>query len=142
MGDSNDPTPQRNRTVHGEATLPDSLLAENDVFEALAHPRRRYILSTLLEDETRTLGTSARNLAAREAGIPPTAVADEDVERVYASLYHAHVPKLVDLDVIEFDRRAETITRGPNAEQVLTVLELTGRSGAVDLGTRARSQGE
>nr|WP_227379579.1 hypothetical protein [Haladaptatus halobius] len=47
---------------------------------------------------------------------------------MYTPLYHAHVPKLVDLDVIEFDTDTETITPGPHAVQVLTVLEGTGGS--------------
>ncbi|GKZ15997.1 hypothetical protein HAL_38780 [Haladaptatus sp. T7] len=55
-------------------------------------------------------------------------------------LYHSHVPKLVDLDVIEFDGDTETITPGPHAVQVLTALE--GAGGSLDnrQETHARSE--
>lgn len=110
------------------------------MFEALAHERRRYLLYTLIEGEASSLEELAARMTAWEQDVPPSNVDETDVERVYASLYHAHVPKLADLEVIEFDQRTEEITKGPNADKVLRVLELTGESAAVELESHARRQ--
>lgn len=47
---------------------------------------------------------------------------------MYAALYHAHAPKLADLDIIEFDRDEEVLTPGYNAKQLLQVLERPGEA--------------
>lgn len=141
MGDSNDPTPRRSDGDAGEAVLPEPILDDDEVFDALAHRRRRYLLWRLLVDDgPRSLEALARTLAARESGVPEADVDGEDVEYVYASLYHAHVPKLADLDVVEFDRRRETLARGPNAEQVLRVLDLTTQSARPGPETHAKTE--
>lgn len=138
MDDSNDPHPSASdRHVDG-AGLPGSTLANDDMFEALAHQRRRYLLYSMLDGD----GCSLRELAGRVADWESSSDGDDadedDVERVYASLYHAHVPKLADLGIVEFDRRDETIAAGPNAKPVLDVLEHTGASGAEALERHAR----
>lgn len=139
MGDSNNPGPPSNQADKRNKGFSGPILNENTMFEALAHERRRYLLYTLLEDQAWTLERLATKMAAWEVDTSVADVGEEEVERVYASLYHAHVPKLVDLDIIEFDRQTETITKGANAEQVLRVLELTGGSTAIDLERHARS---
>ncbi len=50
---------------------------------------------------------------------------------MYVSLYHAHVPKLVEEDVLLFDESTETVAPGENAHQVL--LALRGISTGLDL---------
>lgn len=55
---------------------------------------------------------------------------DNGTEQIYVSLYHAHIPKLVEDNIVEFSEATETIKPGPNAEQVLTVLE--GAGGGLD----------
>lgn len=59
---------------------------------------------------------------------------------MYVSLYHAHVPKLVDEGVITFDDATETITAAENAAQVLTALEGMGASVNNTQETHARSE--
>lgn len=139
MDDSNDPTPSSNWTGERWSGLPGSSLSDDTMFEALAHERRRYLLYTLLEDESWSLRRLARMLAAWENDAAEANVPEDEVDYVYASLYHAHVPKLVDLQILEFDCEAETITPGPHADRVLDVLESTGRIDAVRLEDHARS---
>ncbi|MFC7137966.1 hypothetical protein ACFQRB_18990 [Halobaculum litoreum] len=50
----------------------------------------------------------------------------ETTERVYVSLYHNHVPKLVSDGIIVFSEAEETIEPAPNAEDVLAVLDQIG----------------
>lgn len=142
MDDSNDPHAESNAPEERNAGLPGSVLDDDALFEALANERRRYLLYTLLEDDAWTLDELAGKVAAWETDRPVSSVDEADAERVYASLYHAHVPKLADLEIIEFDRRTETIAKGPNADQALSVLELTGESAAIALEDHARSEND
>lgn len=128
MDDSNDPDPSTDTTADAGTGLPESVLEDDDMFEALAHVRRRYLLYTLLDRERWPLWELATRMAAWEADASEDAVDERRVERVYTSLYHAHVPKLVDLGILEFDRQTETIAPGRHAERTLGTLEDTGAS--------------
>ncbi|TYL36190.1 hypothetical protein CV102_23935 [Natronococcus pandeyae] len=122
-----------------ERLPPQEILELDHVYEALDHPRRRYLCYTLLEDTRWTLTDLATKLAAWENDISEHAVTSDQRERVYVSLYHAHVPKLVDESIITFDDVTETITTAENAAQVLAALEGMGASLDSNQETHARS---
>lgn len=128
VDDSNDPNPSANANEASGAGLPESRLDNDEVFDALTHERRRYLLYALLEDERWSLRDLAAKLAAWENGVQRTHVDRREVEKVYASLYHAHVPKLVDYGILDFERTEESIERGPRAKSTLHVLQHTGAS--------------
>jgi len=107
---------------------PKEILEINSVYEALYHPRRRYLCYTLFEDTEWTLTDLAVKIVAWENDIPEHAVTDHQRQQVYAVLYHAHVPKLVDEGVVTFDDVSETITPAEHTEQVLTALQGVGAS--------------
>jgi hypothetical protein len=117
-----------------------ALLELDHVYEALGHPRRRYLCYTLLEETEWTLGELATKIAAWDDGVPESAVTDGRRDRVYVSLYHAHVPKLVDDGVVDFDEANGTITAAENAEQVLAVLE--GMGASLDGNQEIHARGE
>lgn len=108
------------------------------VFTALAHQRRRYLLYTLTVDAEWPLWELAGKVAAWERDVAEEELAEEAVQRVYVSLMHGHVPKLVEDEIVEFDEASETIRPGPNAEQVLSVLESAGGSHDSQQETHAR----
>lgn len=139
MEDSNDPCTSANENETSRVGLSDSQFETDDLFEALAHERRRYLLYTLLDADARSLKATARRLAAWENGAPADTVDRDEVEKVYASLYHAHVPKLVDLGVLEYDREDDLVRGGPRAKATIDVLEQAGGSGAVARERHARS---
>jgi hypothetical protein len=120
--------------------ISETILELQPVFEAIAHPRRRYLVYTLAEETKWSLDDLAIKLAAWETDTEEANIATLTRQEMYTSLYHAHVPKLVDLDVIEFDDDTETITPGSHAVQVLTVLEGAGGSLDTRQETHARSQ--
>ena len=107
---------------------PRGILDIEPVYEALGHSRRRYLCYTLLEDTEWSLADLATKIAAWENDVPDQAVTEDQREDVYVSLYHAHVPKLVDEGVVTFDDVTETITTAEHAEQVLAALEGIGAS--------------
>jgi hypothetical protein len=69
---------------------------------------------------------------------------DEDAVRegardqLYASLYHGHLPKLAEDDVVEFDPEAATVAIGENAPQVLEALR--GVGGSLDSAQRGHAE--
>ncbi|WP_435063973.1 DUF7344 domain-containing protein [Halobaculum sp. EA56] len=107
---------------------PRAILELDHVYGALGHPRRRYLCYTLLENTRWSLTDLATKIAAWENEVPEHEVTTRQRERVYVSLYHAHVPKLVDEGVITFDEETETIEPAENADQVLAVLDNMGAS--------------
>jgi hypothetical protein len=108
------------------------------LYEALGHPRRRYLCDVLLENTEWSLEDLATKTSARENGVPEQAVTDHRRERVYVSLYRVHVPKPVDGGIVAYDTATETMTPAGNTHQVLPALEGVGASPDGDQETRAR----
>jgi hypothetical protein len=84
----------------------------------LAHPRRRHVIERLRAfDGPIGLSDLAEEVAVAERGtvsrIPP-----EDVKLVHISLYHSHVPKLVEADVVEYSRESDLVELTDGATRV------------------------
>lgn len=119
--------------VEGSSDPPGATLGLDDVFTALGHPRRRYLLYTLVEKEDgveESLSALAARIVAWEQNKAVDEVTADERRRAHVSLYHSHVPKLDDLGAVEFREGEECIVRAVNSEQVQAVLD--GASGAVD----------
>lgn len=86
------------------ASLNDSDVNTDDLFDVLSNPRRRYILSHLQASKTPMALADLTDAVVRwETGEEPTAV-QAVREQVYISLYHWHLPKLADAGLISFNR--------------------------------------
>ncbi|WP_323674823.1 hypothetical protein [Halorubellus sp. PRR65] len=114
----------------------------DEVYRALAHPRRRYLCYTLQENAEWSLDELATKIAAWEHGVAIPDVPENAREQVYVDLYHAHVPKLRELGVVEFDESTETIEAAETATQVLRALEGMGASLDSSQETHAREVGD
>ena len=99
-----------------------AVLERDSVFSILDDRRRRYVLYALAEDPEWTLQELATRLVAWEEGVEDDDVGPHCRERRYISLYHTHLPKLADEDVVEFDADAERITSGERAAEVIEFL--------------------
>lgn len=95
-------------------------------FEALSVRRRRYVLYFLEREEPASISGVARHIAAWEADVPPETLDDrsEATRRALLSLYHTHLPKLVDLRLVEYDRRSGDIRFRDCPELLLEVIAL------------------
>lgn len=115
------------RTAHPP---PAEILELDFVYEALSHPRRRYLCYSLLSGTRWTLRELATKLVAWEQDCPEQDVAEYEIDDVYVSLYHVHLPKLVKLGIVEFEdgEDEEVVVAAENAVQVLAVLEGAGAS--------------
>lgn len=127
------------KCIQGIEPPPKDVLEIEYLFEALAHPRRRYLLYSLLSSTRWTLQEVATKLVAWEQDISEDAVADFDRDEMFVSLHHAHVPKLVEHDILEYQNGEQSIIRaGRNAVQVLAALEGIGASVDAAQETHAR----
>jgi hypothetical protein len=70
----------------------------------LTNPERRLALAALETAETPlSLRDLATEVVSRERGVPPDEAPAEAVTSASVSLYHVHLPKLVEAGVISFD---------------------------------------
>lgn len=107
------------------------------IFDALSDRHRRHVLRSLLEhgQEVR-MSELAEDLTGRDTGpsrpeVPPQASqnrmegAEDRVHEVTASLYHVHIPKLVDAGVVKYDPDRGIVRPTEFAYQIEHILALT-----------------
>lgn len=122
---------------HESSAIP-ATVGVGHVFEGLADRRRRYLLYALNDGVERSLEELAAEILAWERSVPEDDLGDDEIERVRVALYHSHVPKLIELDIVRCE--GGTVTLGPTAETALTVLENAGWSAERSLEGRARDE--
>jgi hypothetical protein len=115
-------------SLPGDSPVTTAVLELDRVYEALAHSRRRYLCYSLLADPEWTAIDLAGKIAAWEHGIAESDVTTEQAERVYVTLLHTHVPKLVEEGIVSFDPDTDRISAAENADQVLAALRGVGAS--------------
>lgn len=107
------------------------MLDTDDTFDTLADGDRRELLVDLLDRESHDVPTlsnaSLELLTAHDALVRryltgSLEVADTDKDRV--RMHHVHLPKLVSHGFIEWERDAQTVTKGPRFDEVRPLLEL------------------
>lgn len=83
-------------------------LSLDTVLQLLAHSQRRDLLHHLREAQnyTSSIDDCVSHLLTREAERPGDRPSRETMQ---ATLYHAHIPKLADASVVEFDQRNHEI---------------------------------
>jgi len=82
----------------------------DSIFQALASRRRRLTLRCLLEHRELTLPDLAELVAERESSENIAAIPADRVSRVYFSLYHTHLPKLEDADLVRYEQEGDYVT--------------------------------
>ncbi|ELY77854.1 MULTISPECIES: hypothetical protein [Natrinema] len=79
-------------------------------FTLLADQRRRLLLAVMRTyGEELTLPDAAEEVAVRETGRKVTNIPAERVREVYLSLYHDHLPRLVDAGLLEYDQERDLV---------------------------------
>lgn len=82
----------------------------DEAFELLANTRRRLLLEVMgTYEEQLTLPDAAEEVAVRETGRAVTDLSAERVANVYISLYHDHLPRLVDAGLLEYDQERDLV---------------------------------
>ena len=99
-------------------------LSRDLAFDILSNRRRRYALHYLIDHpEGVPLQTLAREIAAWENETPVESLSRKQRKRVYVSLYQTHIPKLEEVDIVEYDDDTGTITLTGRARQMQPYLD-------------------
>ena len=107
------------RNTSDEEENPGYDLPLDQIFEILKNERRRMVLYYLRDnDGTATLGELSEHIAAIENDTTVRAISSSQRKRVYVGLYQCHLPKMDNVDVIEFEKNRGTIEIGPNVDQL------------------------
>ncbi|SFF87797.1 hypothetical protein SAMN04488063_0627 [Halopelagius inordinatus] len=82
-------------------------LAESSIHEVLSNDRRRMVIEHLQQSDELTLRELSERIAAQETGEspPPRNIR----QSAYVSLQQTHIPKLVGLDIVEYDEREKLV---------------------------------
>ena len=108
-------------------TEPDEL-SRDDAFEMLSNRRRRYTLQFLSDTTGPTsLSDLAEQVAAWENETSVEDISASERKTVYTSLQQFHLPKMADMGVVEFDRRAGEVRLTESATDLDIYLELVDR---------------
>lgn len=88
----------------------------DQVFDVLRNERRRRAIRFLVENGGQVeMSELAENLAAWETDKPVAELTSSERKRVYVALYQCHLPRMDDMDVVEFNKPRGVIETGPNA---------------------------
>jgi len=109
----------------------ENALTQDEVFDILSSPRRRYLLYYLRQvEEPVRLTDLSEAVAAWENDTEAEDLTDQQRKRVYVSLYQTHVPKLVDAGVLHYDDDSGTVSLAEGASGI--DVYLNGETSEVD----------
>ncbi len=95
------------------------------IFEMLRNRRRQLVLEYLREkDDTVTIGELAEHIAAIENDTTVRQLNAQQRKRVYIGLYQCHLPKMDDVDVVEFNQSRGRISPGKHIEPLYEYLDV------------------
>ncbi|MFC7138304.1 hypothetical protein ACFQMA_00455 [Halosimplex aquaticum] len=102
----------------------DETRSVTDAFGLLGHRYRRYAVRTLGEHRCELALADLADEAARlEYDDDLSAIASEDVRELYLSLYHTHVPKLVEGNAVTYDQDADIVAPLDRIDSLVQVLD-------------------
>jgi len=82
----------------------------DETLEVLSDQRSRLLLDVLTNHEQElTLPDAAEEVAQREANRSITDLSAERIANVYISLYHDHLPKLLEVGLLEYDQERDLV---------------------------------
>lgn len=100
------------------------------VCDLLANQRRQYVLACLI-DHTKAIALTelAEDVAVRENEETFTEIPEETVRTISTSLYHVHIPKLVDAGAVEYDQDRDLVRISESTDLIERVLSLDADGG-------------
>lgn len=98
-------------------------LDPGEIHNVLRNDRRRHAIEYLRDaDEPLAVDALAEHIASVETGESPP---PRDVRKsVYVSLHQTHLPKLDELDIVDYDQREQQIELRERAEEIEVYMEV------------------
>ena len=98
----------------GEPSVHDDISLDQ-TYRVLANGRRRFVLEFLEDHPDVSLADIAEYIACREQECALAEIPEQEVLRIYSSLWHRHIPKLVDAGFITYDQEEDRVSPYSNA---------------------------
>ncbi|WP_142986022.1 DUF7344 domain-containing protein [Halorubrum cibi] len=103
-------------------------LTPDSVFELLSNHRRRMVLYYLRRSgESIGIQQLAARIASVENDVPVDELTSQQRKRVYVSLYQTHLPKMAEMDTIEYDKESGTVRLTERADDIDAYLTTSDR---------------
>jgi hypothetical protein len=104
-------------------------LDATEIHDVLRNDRRRLVLQCLQEadEDGLTVRELSERVATRETGEDPAP--RNKRQSVYVSLHQTHLPKLDDLDIVDYDSTEKVVTLSERASEVTVYMEVVPRYG-------------
>ncbi|MFC6987985.1 hypothetical protein ACFQJD_03280 [Haloplanus sp. GCM10025708] len=101
-------------------------LSTDELFEVLSNRRRRYTLHCLKQAEAKTLPLRdvAEQVAAWEFGKTVEGLPYDERKTVHTALRQLHLPKMDDVDIVDFDKQRGTVELTDKAAEANLYLEV------------------
>ena len=116
-------SPPRSESDDSSDNLGLQPLSKDEVFDTLRASRRRAVLRFLDENGgAATTGTLAEHIAAEENGVDVQSITSSQRKRVYIALYQAHLPRMDDYGLVEYDSDRGDVRLCERADRVLSHL--------------------
>ncbi|MCU4801684.1 hypothetical protein OB920_14995 [Halobacteria archaeon HArc-gm2] len=116
--DSEDVENESEQTETTASAEPEELSLDL-IFEVLKNRRRRDVIRYLEERGERTsLSDLAEHVAALENDTTTQALTSSQRKRVYVGLYQCHLPKMDDMDIVNFNQDRGYVELGANVDQL------------------------
>ena len=99
-------------------------VSRDELFDVLGHRFRRSLLICLRRHAvTISLADAAEEVVCLTRGEPITEIDAEYVKEVYLSLYHSHVPRLVEYDIVRYEQERDLVTPTAKVDPIGAYLE-------------------
>lgn len=115
----------------GEPSVHDEISLDR-TYRVLANARRRYVLEFLERHQEVSLADLAEFIACREKEKPLDEIEEDEVLHVYTSLWHRHIPKLVDAGFIDYEQDEDVVRPHMEAPDIPEYNDLDQRPGPWD----------
>lgn len=96
--------------------------SQDIVFPLLSHVYRRTLLSCLdHHGVSLTLADAAEEVARECKGESIPDIPDEEIKRIYMSLYHSHIPQLAEANAVTYDQEQDLIALTEQGKQLVAI---------------------
>lgn len=107
-------------------------LSTDACFEVLSHRHRRILLTVLQShDQPQAVADVVKEIAENEQVAPVDSLPPDDINRIHHLLYHVHIPKLVEFELITHDDDQNTIALTERATRLQPYIERIAEAGHV-----------
>lgn len=96
------------------STNESDTLTQDTAYDLLSNARRRLVISHLRGAEGPvSVSDLSERIAAWENDIPAEELSDQQIKRVYVSLYQIHIPKLDEFGLVDYDKDSGEVELTP-----------------------------